>query len=79
MRIWTHWGPDKMVAILDTTFLKCILLNDVWIPIKISLKFVPRCLINNIPELVQVMACCLVGAMDGWFTSAYMRHPASMS
>ena len=36
---------------------KCILLNkDVWIPNKISLKFVPKGLINNIPSLVQIMA-----------------------
>ena len=35
---------------------KCIFLNEnVWIPIKISLKFVPRGLINNIPALVQIM------------------------
>ena len=36
---------------------KCIFLNeDVWIPIKISLKFVPKGPINNIPALVQIMA-----------------------
>ena len=36
---------------------KCIFLNDnVWIPIKISLKFVPKCPINNITALVQIMA-----------------------
>ena len=33
---------------------KCIFLNEnVWIPIKISLKFVPKGQINNIPTLVQ--------------------------
>ena len=36
---------------------KCIFLNEnVWIPIKISLKFVPQGPINNIPALVQKMA-----------------------
>ena len=36
---------------------KCIFLNEnVWIPIKISLKFVPQGSINNIPALVQIMA-----------------------
>ena len=36
---------------------KWILLNEnVWISINISLKFVPRGAINNIPTLVQVMA-----------------------
>ena len=37
--------------------LKCIFLNEnVWIPIKISLKFVPKGPINNIPALVEIMA-----------------------
>ena len=35
---------------------KCILLNEnVWILLKISLKFVPQGPINNIPALVQIM------------------------
>ena len=37
--------------------LKCIFLNiNVWIPIEISPKFVPKGTINNIPSLVQIMA-----------------------
>ena len=37
--------------------LKCILLNEnVWIPIEISLKFVPKGSINNNPALLQIMA-----------------------
>ena len=36
---------------------KCIFLNEnVWIPIKISLKFVSKGPINNIPALVQIIA-----------------------
>ena len=36
---------------------KYIFLNEnVWIPIKISIKFVPKGPINNIPALVQIMA-----------------------
>ena len=36
---------------------KCIFLNEnVWITIKISLKFAPKGPINNIPALVQIMA-----------------------
>ena len=36
---------------------KCIFMNEnVWIPIKISLKFLPKGPINNIPALVQIMA-----------------------
>ena len=42
---------------------KFIFLNEnVWISIKISLKFVPKDSINNIPALVD------------YFTDAYMRH-----
>ena len=45
----------------DDTF-KCIFLNEnVEISIKISLKFVPKGPINNIPSLVQVMAWCRPG------------------
>ena len=37
--------------------LKCIFLNEnIWILINISLKFIPKCPINNIPALVQIMA-----------------------
>ena len=41
---------------------KCIFLNEnIWISIKISLKFVPKGPINNIPALVQIMAWPLSG------------------
>ena len=36
---------------------KCIFLNEnIWIPITISLKFVPKGPINNIPALAQIKA-----------------------
>ena len=55
---------------------KCIFLNEnVWISIKISLKFVPKGPINNIPALVQA----ITWTNDGYFTDAYLRHSASMS
>ena len=42
-----------MAAIFQMTFFKCIFLNEnVLIAIKISLKFVPKGQINNIPALV---------------------------
>ena len=42
---------------LPDDIFKCIFLNEkVWIPIKISLKFVTRGAINNIPALLQIMA-----------------------
>ena len=44
-----HHFPDNI--------FKCIFLNEnVWISIKISLKFVPKVPINNSPSLVQIMA-----------------------
>ena len=63
---------------------KCIFLNEnVWKPIKISLKFVPKGPINNIPALVRIMAWRRPGDKplseinDGLFTDAYMRHSAA--
>ena len=44
-----------MDAISQTTFWSAFFVN-VWIPIEISLKFVPKSPINNIPALVQIMA-----------------------
>ena len=41
---------------------KCIFLNkNVGISIRISMKFVPKCPINNIPALVQILAWHLPG------------------
>ena len=40
----------------DDTFKRIFLNENVWISLKISLKFVPRVRINNIPALVQIMA-----------------------
>ena len=41
---------------------KCIFLNEnIEILIMISLKFVPKSPINNIPALVQIMAWCRPG------------------
>ena len=42
---------------------------------KISVKFVSKGGINNVPALVQIMAL----TNDGKFTDAYMRYSASMS
>ena len=53
----THWSRDKMEAISQTTFSSAFFLNEnILIPIKISLKFVPKGSFNNIPALVQIMA-----------------------
>ena len=50
----THWDRDKMDA--DDIFKWIFLNENVWISIKISLKFVPHGSIYNIPALVQMMA-----------------------
>ena len=51
----THWGRDKMDAIFQTAFSN----GYSWMKMSeftISLKFVPKVSINNIPALVQIMA-----------------------
>ena len=49
--------PRQNERHLADDIFKCIFLNEnVWIPIKISLRFVPKGPINNIPALVQIMA-----------------------
>ena len=52
----TKWPPFP-----DDIF-KWIFLNEIiWISIKISLKFVPRGPISNIPALLQILAWCRPG------------------
>ena len=46
----------------DDTFKRIFLNDNVRISIKISPTFVPKGPINNIPALVQIMACRLTGA-----------------
>ena len=49
--------PRQIGRLFPGDILKWIFLNEnVWISIKISLKFVPMGQINNIPALVQIMA-----------------------
>ena len=71
---------------LPDDIFKCIFLNEnVWILIKISLKFIPMGPIDNIPALVQVMAWHQSGnkplsePMMVFLTDSYMHHSASMS
>ena len=70
-----------MVAILADGNFKCIFFNEnYWIPIRISLKFVPMSAIDNKPAMVQGMAWHrrnnkpLPEPMLTQFTDAYMRH-----
>ena len=53
----THWGRDKMAATLADNIFKCNFVKEIiFILITISLNFVPKCPINGIPMLVQIMA-----------------------
>ena len=56
------WRPRQNGRHFADNVFKCIYLNEnVWILLKISLKFVPKGPVNNIPSLVQVMAWCRPG------------------
>ena len=74
--------PRKNGRHFADDILKCIFVNkNVWI----SLKFVPKVRINNIPALVQIVAWRRPGdkplseAMLYRFTDAYIRHQGEMS
>ena len=65
---------------------KCIFMNEKFcISIQISLKFVPKGLINNKSALIQVKAWRWTGdkplpeSMLNQFIDAYMRHKGEMS
>ena len=82
----THLPVDKMATILADNVFKCISLHEnVQISIKISLKFVPKSPINNIPALVQIMAWRCIGdkplpePMLTQFIDVYMHHMGDMS
>ena len=50
-------GPRQNGRHFADDMCKCVFLNEnVWIPIEISLKFVPKGSINNNPALFQIMA-----------------------
>ena len=67
-------------TLADDTFKYKFVNEDILISIIISLKFVPKGSINNIPALVQIMAWCRPGdeplpePMRTQFADAYMRH-----
>ena len=77
----THLPLDKMAATSADDIFQCICLDEnVSIAVMISLKFVPKVWIDNIPTLVQIMAWRRIGdkplsePMVTQFTDAYMRH-----
>ena len=52
----TQWGRGKMASIFQTTFSNAFSWMKTKISIKISLKFVPKAPIDNMPSFVQRMA-----------------------
>ena len=69
----------------DDIFKRILLNENIWISIKMSLKYIPRGQINNIPASFYIMARRrpddkpLSEPMMVCFTDAYMGHSASMS
>ena len=77
--------PRQTDLHLAYDIFNCIFLNEnVWILLKISLKFVPKGPIDNMLTLVQIMAWCWTGdkplseTMMAKVADIYMHHPASM-
>ena len=69
-----HWLPSSALSLLNTLrprlncrhfaddIFRCIFLNEnEWMLLMISLKFVPKVRIENIPTLVSIMAWCRSG------------------
>ena len=74
-----------MAASFRDDFSKCFFMNEnCCIPIQISVKFVPKGSIDNMPALVEKMAWRILGdkplsaPLMAYFTDAYMHHSASM-
>ena len=84
--ILTHWGPRQNGRHFADDIFKCIFFNENFLILnKISLKYVPWGLIDNMAALAQLMAWHRIGdkplsvPMLVCFTYAYMRHSAALS
>ena len=78
--------PGQNGCHFTADIFKCIFIHEnVWILFRISLEFVPKGPINNIPALVQIMAWRRIGdkplsePMLTPFIDANMRHLGEMS
>ena len=78
-------GPEQHGRLFTDNFFKLIFLNeDYYISIHISLKFIPKDLIDNKWSFVYIMAWCRIGnkplpeLMMPYFDDTYMCHPDSM-
>ena len=76
----THWSWDEIGNISQTTILNAFSFNEnVWILIKLSLKFVVKHQINNIPVLPDnglalARGQAIIWAIDGQHTDTYMGY-----
>ena len=76
-------GPRPNGCHFPDGIFKCISVNEnVWISLKISLKFVPKVQIDNIPALIQTMAWRRPGdkplsesMMVSWLTHICVTRP----
>ena len=79
--MWLQYGRQFP----EDIFKRISLNENVDFFIKISRKYVPSGLFNNIPALVQIRGWRRTGdkplsvPMMAWFTDAYMRHSPSMN
>ena len=59
----SHWGRDKMATVSQTTFWNvCYWIENAWISIKNSLRYVSNGLINYTSSLARIMAWRCPGA-----------------
>ena len=87
---YVHWSvntlkPRQNGHFFADNIFKCIFFTkNIWILIKISLKFVSKGPIDNIPAFVQIMAWCRRGdkplcePIMSWVADAYMLDLASV-
>ena len=75
--------PKQTYRLFAEDIFKCIFLNkNVWISLKILLKFAPAVWINDIPALVQIMAWRWPGdnpLSEPMMDNLLMHHLASVS
>ena len=89
LQIWISLYPSMFSTLrprqngrhfADDTFKRIFMNENVRVSINISLKFVPKGLINNIPALVQILACADQATshyLNQWW-SIYWRIYASL-
>ena len=75
----TLWPRRNRRHCADDIFKFIFLNENILISINISLKFIPKNQINNIPASSPGRRQAIIWTTDDYYTVAYMRHSASMS